>query len=136
MRGYSYGSFTQGECGGGASVNSCPAFERLLGSRLAVASAELRIPVFGVREYGLLNVPFLPLTLSPFIDAGVAWTGSQRPRFSLDSNNGTDRTPVISTGVSARMNVLGYAILEVYAAQPHQRPNKGWVYGVQLAPGW
>jgi hypothetical protein len=134
MRGYSYGSFTQGECGQSAN-GSCPAFERLLGSRLAVASAELRIPLFGVREYGLINLPFLPLTLSPFIDAGVAWTGSERPRFTL-TQNGTDRTPVISTGVSARMNVLGYAILEIYAAQPHQRPGKGWVYGVQLAPGW
>jgi hypothetical protein len=35
------------------------------------------------------------------------------------------------------MNVLGFAILEVYAAHPFQRPgSKPWVYGVQLAPGW
>jgi Tol biopolymer transport system component len=134
MRGYSVGSFDQGECGVSTS-SSCPAFDRLLGSRLAVASFEIRVPVFGVPEYGLFNVPFLPLTLSPFVDIGMAWTSRQRPRLSF-TQNGTDRTPVVSTGLSARMNVLGYAILEVYFAQPHQRPGKGWVYGVQLAPGW
>ena len=41
-----------------------------------------------------------------------------------------------SAGVSARVNVLGYAILEFYAARPFQRPTKQWVYGIQLAPGW
>ena len=74
MRGYSVGSFSQSECGTTSGITSCPAFDRLLGSKLAVASFEIRIPVFGVPEYGLLNVPFLPMTLAPFVDAGVAWT--------------------------------------------------------------
>ena len=30
----------------------------------------------GVPEYGLLNVPFLPQTLSPFADVAESWTGS------------------------------------------------------------
>ena len=139
MRGYSVGSFDQAECGSGSTqvVNACPAFDRLLGSKLAVARFEIRIPVFGVPEYGLFNVPFLPLTVSPFVDAGVAWTGSASPRFS-GSNTSTSnyRTPVVSTGVSARFNVLGYAILEAYVAHPFQRPGKGWLWGFQLVPGW
>jgi hypothetical protein len=139
MRGYSVGSFDQSECGSGSTqvVNACPAFDRLLGSKLAVASFEIRIPVFGVPEYGLFNVPFLPLTVSPFVDAGVAWTGSSSPRFS-GSNTSTSnyRTPVVSTGVSARFNVLGYAILEAYVAHPFQRPGKSWLWGFQLVPGW
>ena len=60
-------------------AHAAPAFDRLLGSKLAVASFEIRIPVFGVPEYGLFNVPFLPLTLAPFVDAGVAWNGDTRP---------------------------------------------------------
>ena len=135
MRGYSVGSFDQLECGT-TNNGTCPAFDRLLGSRLAVASAEIRIPVFGVPEYGLLNVPFLPLTVSPFVDAGLAWTSSAVPRFGSSADPSKQRTPVVSAGVSARFNVLGYAILEVYGAHPFQRPSKNWVMGVQLAPGW
>jgi hypothetical protein len=47
-----------------------------------------------------------------------------------------DRIPVFSTGVSFRFNLMGYAILEAYAAHPFQRPKKNWVWGFQLAPGW
>ena len=138
MRGYSVGSFDQAECGAqnGGSLYTCASFDRLLGSKLAVASFEIRIPVFGVPEYGLFNVPFLPLTIAPFVDAGVAWNGATRPSFSAAANDLRYRTPVVSTGVSARFNVLGYAILEAYLAHPFQRPTKGWIWGFQLVPGW
>ena len=138
MRGYSVGSFDQAECGSqnGGSLYTCASFDRLLGSKLAVASFEVRIPVFGVPEYGLFNVPFLPFTLAPFVDAGVAWTGDTKPSFSAAKNDLQYRTPVVSAGLSGRFNVLGYAILEAYVAHPFQRPTKGWVWGFQLVPGW
>jgi Tol biopolymer transport system component len=130
MRGYSVGSFDLNECG----QTSCRVFDRLLGSRLAVVSAELRIPVLGVPEYGLFNFPYLPLTVSPFVDAGEAWNSFQSP--TLSSNQANFRIPVVSTGVSARVNLLGYAVIEAYWAHPFQRPGRNWVYGIQLAPGW
>jgi hypothetical protein len=43
---------------------------------------------------------------------------------------------VFSAGLSARANLFGYAVFEVYYAHPFQRPNKSWVLGFQLAPGW
>ena len=124
------GSFDLSECG----TNSCPVFDRLLGSRVAAFSAELRIPLLGVPEYGLINFPYLPLTLSPFVDAGEAWSRGETPSFSI--NSAKFRTPVVSAGLSARVNLLGYAVIEFYYAKPFQRPGKGWVYGIQLAPGW
>jgi hypothetical protein len=48
----------------------------------------------------------------------------------------TDRIPVFSAGLSARINFLGYMIFEAYLAHPFQRPGKSWVTGFQLAPGW
>jgi Tol biopolymer transport system component len=135
MRGYSVGSFSQAECGNGRN-GTCPAFDRLLGSRLAVTSFEIRLPVFGVPEYGFFNVPFLPLTVSPFVDAGLAWTSTAQPKFGSSTDVTKYRTPVVSAGVSSRFNVLGYAILEIYVAHPFQRPGKSWVTGIQLAPGW
>jgi hypothetical protein len=135
MRGYSVGSFTNEECNNASSTtSSCPVFDRLVGSRLATVSAEIRIPLFGVPEYGLINFPYLPLTISPFVDAGEAWTGSDAPTLKFDQK--LSRIPVVSTGISARVNLLGYAIIEAYAAHPFQRPGKSWVYGLQLAPGW
>ena len=145
MRGYGYGSFTQADCVA-STASSCPAFDRLFGSRIGVLSAELRIPVFGVPEYGLFNVPFLPLTLSPFVDVGESWTGgSCDPTTSISCHGFSTKFAgssslegiIASAGLSARINLLGYAVIEAYAAHPFQRPNAPtWVYGVQLAPGW
>lgn len=150
LRGYGYGSFTPEECAASranASVASaCPVRDRLFGSRIALLSAELRIPVLGVPEFGLVNFPYLPLTLSPFVDVAESWTGggcdaqSRVPcrGFSTSFSNNTFAQGIVaSAGLSARVNVLGYAILEAYAAHPFQRPGaRTWVYGIQLAPGW
>jgi hypothetical protein len=102
-----------------------------------------------------VNFPYLPLEVSPFFDAGIAWTGDQSPefRFASEANDipqqcvatatqqgflvpCAERIPVFSTGLSFRANILGYMILETYVAKPFQRPNKDWVWGIQLAPGW
>src|SRR5581483_10721136 len=95
IRGYGYGSFTNNECaaaGGQTTPNalaSCPAFDRLFGSKVAVVNTELRIPLFGVEGFGLVNFPFLPTEVSPFFDAGVAYTNNQNPDFSLTRNANT-----------------------------------------------
>ena len=44
--------------------------------------------------------------------------------------------PVVSTGVAARFNILGYLILEAYYAYPFQRPVKGAHWGFNIMPGW
>lgn len=157
IRGYGYGSFRLEECTANSAVqsSSCPVFDRLLGSKLAVINAEFRIPVLGTSSFGLLNFPYLPLEVSPFFDAGLAWMNGQSPqlRFTRDEQNVptscankmttqgftvpcAERIPVFSTGVSFRVNVLGYMVLETYVAHPFQRPAKNWVWGVQLAPGF
>ena len=134
VRGYSSQSFGLNECSTGGQSGGCPAFDRLLGSRLAVASAELRIPVFGPRELALIPF-FLPTEVAPFIDAGVAWTRDESPSFTLGSTSAS-RTPVVSAGVSTRFNLFGALVLDVFYAHPFQRPEKGGHWGFQLMPGW
>ncbi|HSH45426.1 MAG TPA: hypothetical protein VK966_06205, partial [Longimicrobiales bacterium] len=106
IRGYARESWEPEEC----ATQQCAVFQRLLGSRIAVANAELRVPLFGVPEYGLINFPFLPTELSVFFDAGLAWSGQAAcdngtqtiecsPTFEWDNPNA--RTPVYSAGVSA-----------------------------------
>lgn len=70
IRGYSYFSFHPIECG--SSVGACPAFDRLVGSRTAVASAEVRLPVLSSCELGLVSFPYLPTELVAFVDGGMA----------------------------------------------------------------
>jgi hypothetical protein len=135
LRGYDPSDFRIEECSTAGDTEDCPEFARLNGSRIGVASMELRIPVFGPEQLGLFNVPFLPLEISPFVDAGVAWRQGDTPKLRFDRNT-TDRVPVVSTGVTARMNVLGYAVVEIFYAHPFQRPGRGNVFGFQLAPGW
>ncbi len=131
---------------------------RLQGTRIGLASAELRFPFLGVEEFGLINFPYLPTELTLFADAGVAWTGDSLPvlKFVTDAerlntfernDNGTpedftddfvdvERYPVFSVGTSARVNLLGAIIFEAFLAYPFQRPDHGWDLGLTLTPGW
>jgi outer membrane protein assembly factor BamA len=139
VRGYSYDSFDSRDCSpdpsGSLGNSTCPQFDRLLGSRVGVANLEFRIPLLGARGLGLIESAFPPLEIAPFFDAGVAWTGTSAPVWSSASNS-ADRTPVMSTGVTSRLNMFGFAILEVYYARPFQRPGRGGVWGFLLQPGW
>lgn len=116
-------------------ISSCEQINNLAGSRIAVANLELRLPLLGVEEFGLIEFPYVPTEISAFFDAGLAWTGEEEPNFNY-ADNLLERRPVMSTGISARMNLLGFMILEAYYAYPFQRPNKGWHWGFQIMPGW
>lgn len=139
VRGYSYSSFSLDECTEGqpqpGQQPNCPEYDRLFGSRIALASAEIRLPLFGTEALGLINFPYLPTELSLFGDAGMAWTSKEAPvlKFERDS---ADRVPVFSVGASTRINVLGYMVFEIFYAYPFQRPEKGPHFGFQLSPGW
>jgi outer membrane protein assembly factor BamA len=142
IRGYNYNSFAASECITNGSVTTssstyaaCPVLDRLFGQRIAVANLELRIPVLGVRQYGLINFPYLPMDFVAFADAGAAWD-PQDPITWKWSRNSLQRVPVFSTGVSARFNIMGMLVLEAYYAYPWQRPGKGWQWGIDIAPGW
>ncbi|HUQ80751.1 MAG TPA: BamA/TamA family outer membrane protein, partial [Gemmatimonadaceae bacterium] len=139
VRGYSYDSYTNNDCTssgtGGLSGSTCPQFDRLVGSRLALANAELRIPLFGTSGFGIISSPLPPIEIAPFVDAGVAWTKASGPVWDLSSTSG-ERTPVVSTGIAARINLFGFAVFQTYYAHPFQRPGKGGVWGFLLQPGW
>jgi len=133
VRGYNFFTFEPGECG--AATRECPVFERLVGSRMAMASAEVRVPLLGSRQLGLINAPFVPTELVAFADGGTAWSSQDPVNFTL-ARESNDRIPVFSTGVSARVNVLGFVVVELIGVFPFQRPQKGWHFDFQFSPGW
>jgi hypothetical protein len=132
VRGYRYGSFSGSECNPPpGSPNSCPVFDQLLGSRIAVANLELRFPLFGVLHIGSGYYGMLPLDWTIFGDAGMAWNSGDSP--SLSSG---DRTPVFSAGTGFRFNLFGYAVAEVNLVHPFDRPGKNWLWEFNLQPGF
>ena len=136
VRGYSAETFSPEECSAVPSnPGACPEFDRLVGSRLVAGGLELRIPLLGNDRLGLVRSPLFPVDIAPFIDGALVWSRGDSPslEFSTDS---FERIPVFSAGVSARANLFGYAVVELFYAKPFQRPDRDWVFGFQLAPGW
>ncbi len=135
VRGYSMSSFDVSECSTGSGTSGCPEFDRLVGSRLALANVELRVPLFGTSQFGLIPFPVIPTTVGAFFDAGVAWTADESPELRFATSS-AERVPVASAGVFARFNVLGYMVVSTWLAHPFQRPQKDLQFGFELQPGW
>jgi hypothetical protein len=134
VRGYTYGSFDGSECNPTPDdPGSCPVFDQLLGSRIAVANAELRFPLFGVLGIGSGYYGAFPLEFIAFGDAGLAWDNANKP--SVFGASGT-RDPVFSAGAGLRINLLGFAVAEVTLVRPFDRPAKGWIWQFELQPGF
>jgi Tol biopolymer transport system component len=131
VRGYDINSFGPGDCVPDAT-SECPAFDRLLGSRMLVGNLEFRFPLlrpFGVspsRMYGPV-----PIELALFADGGAAWNRGESP-----SLLGGGRKGVSSAGVALRVNLFGYAVGQFDVSRPFQRPGSGWVFQFNLAPGF
>jgi Tol biopolymer transport system component len=133
VRGYSYGSFDARECTPtAADPNACPVFDQLLGSRMIVANAELRFPLFGALGIGSGYYGVFPLEFTVFGDGGLAWDTQNDPSVL---GSGT-RDPVFSAGAGLRINLLGFAIAELDLVRPFDRPDKGWVWQFELQPGF
>ncbi len=156
IRGYGLSSFSPNECVASGNSNACPVFDRLLGSRMDVFNIEFRIPLLGSPQFGLFPTSIVPVEVAPFFDAGIAYSSTQPPDWRLTTTanvipascssaanvaeaayvNCVDHIPVFSTGITTRINLMGYFVLETYVAHPFERPGKNWVVGVQLVPGW
>jgi Tol biopolymer transport system component len=135
VRGYSVNSFTTDDCTRSGDPSRCPEFDRLVGTRLALFNAELRIPLLGTDQFGLINFPYLPTELVAFFDGGTAWTRDEAPVWKWDRES-SERIPVFSAGGAARVNLFGYIVLEFFYAYPFQRPGRGMQFGLSLQPGW
>ena len=130
VRGYDINTFDNSDCVPNA-VSACPAFDRLLGSRILVGNVELRFPL--LRPFGASQRMYgpVPVELALFSDGGVAWDAGEKPSFLGGSRKG-----VGSAGVAQRVNLLGFAIGEFDFAHPFQRPSRGWVFQFNLSPGF
>ena len=127
VRGYDYNSFSASECP--STGGTCPAFDRLFGSRLLLGNVEARVPLLGVLGLGSGYYGALPIEAGVFADAGIAWNSDQATSLS-------HRQAVTSAGAVLRMNLFGFAVAELDYVKPFQRPQKGWYWELNLTPGF
>jgi Tol biopolymer transport system component len=120
--------------------------DQLSGTRNVVANFEVRLPFTGPEKLSAIKSKLLFTELNLFFDAGLAWNSGDQIKFKMAPDRvGTDvngypiynRVPALSTGISLRVNLFGYFILEPYLALPLNRNdvNKP-VFGLGFTPGW
>ncbi len=117
---------------------------QLSGSKIAVLNFEIRLPFTGPKKLAAIPSKFLFTDLNLFFDAGLAWNEDSKVVFKSQPSgvllpNGTplERVPALSAGISLRVNMFGYFVLEPYYAFPFQRKDvKAGVFGLTFAPGW
>ncbi|MBC5775325.1 PD40 domain-containing protein [Pontibacter sp. KCTC 32443] len=111
-------------------------FNNLYGSRVAVANAEIRLPFTGPERLAALKSDILFTDLNLFVDGGIAWS-SERSVEEDQFSGSINYKPLISTGLSLRVNLFGYMVIEPYYAIPIEKNGRELAnFGVNFAPGW
>jgi Tol biopolymer transport system component len=131
VHGYGIGSFSAIECltdsTGAGATGECDVFRSLIGSRMFVANIEVHAPIPGLFR-GEIEYGRFPIDIVAFADAGIAWTRHERPAVL-----GGGRQFVRSLGAAVRVNVFGLLAVELSAARPLDRLDKGlqWQLGIR-----
>jgi len=142
IRGYDGGSFSEAECvrsiaGVADEVTTlCPVRDQLIGSSIALASAEFRFPIFNFLDLGFVPLGLPPIDAAVFFDYGVAFNRFSQLAWSRPP--GADpvdvRSPLASVGGSLRINIL-YNVFRVDCAYPLDRPGRrGAVWSLSFGP--
>ena len=105
---------------------------RLYGSRMIIANAEIRFPLFRLLGIGKGYYGPFPIEAFGFYDMGIAWDSVNKASFL----SGGTRKPVTSAGFGLRTNLFGYIIIGLNYVYPFQRPTKGWHFQLSISPGF
>ena len=119
------------------AASNCSAVQ-LLGSRVAVANAELRFPVLRPIPLGFARGALPQVDGVAFFDAGLAWSAGQRVLGSRPSGYDAtaERFPLRSYGVGLRVNLYDYAMLRWDYAVPLDQPERRGFWTWSLWPGF
>jgi hypothetical protein len=122
---------------------------QLSGNRIAVANFEVRLPFTGPERLSQIKSKFLFTELNLFFDVGLAWNAGNQIKFQSGPDaigkdatgqtiyNTNQRVPATSAGISVRVNMFGYFVLEPYLAVPFNRTDVSKpVFGLGFTPGW
>jgi hypothetical protein len=115
--------------------DGCALLEHAFGQRFLLANLELRFPLVQALVLGPgLGIP--PIEGFVFYDAGIAWNRATTPVFQAGIPADPGQRGILhSAGVGGRVNLLGFAILEVGYVRPLVG-DLGWQWQFALQPGF
>ena len=111
-------------------------FDILLGSKMLLAGAEIRLPFTGPERVSLIRSRLFFSEFTLFMDGGFAWDFDSEIRNPETKEWFSESaSPLFSAGASLRINLFGALILEPYYAIPLLKKTRG-VFGLNFTPGW
>jgi hypothetical protein len=139
IRGYDFvfGGQLENPIGGANGIN----INQVIGSKIGMFNAELRLPFTGPKQLALIGSNFLLSDINIFFDGGVVFDEFSHLSDGEPIVNAEGVTEFLkptfasSVGVSARVNLLGAIIVEPYFAWPLQE-NTRMQFGLNFIPGW
>lgn len=138
VRGYDTQSYYSQLCGGLFNSDASCSARELLGSRVAVANAELRFPLVRRFDLGVIPISLPPVDGLVFFDAGIAWQGGQSISLSRPANYDQDEQRYVmrSYGFGLRLNLFNMALLRWDYAIPLDRANRRGYWIWSLGPSF
>ncbi|HWA58473.1 MAG TPA: DPP IV N-terminal domain-containing protein [Gemmatimonadales bacterium] len=136
MRGNTSGSYYRNECRttDPNTETGCVELDRLVGTQLAVGSAEIRFPVM-TPDMRILPAAFPPIEGALFYDVGLTWNEGDQLRWKLRPGDPTSvRAPLQTLGASLRMNLFGFVVLRLDYSIPQERRAIGGYWTLSLGP--
>jgi hypothetical protein len=118
--------------------------EALQGEQLLVTNIEVRLPLTGPKKLALIDFSYVPIDFNFFFDNGMVWSAKRKIGVLQEYQTQNETSiklkvePMIITGFSLRINLMGYLIVEPYLALPiYNGKLQNMVSGVNLLiPGW
>ena len=118
--------------------------EALQGEQLLVSNVELRLPFTGPKKLALIDFAYVPSDLNFFFDSGMIWSADRKIGSTNDYKAPSKTSvklkvePLVTMGMSLRINLMGYLILEPFVAVPfYDGKRQPTVSGINfLIPGW
>ncbi|MGQ9620618.1 MAG: peptidase MA family metallohydrolase [Bacteroidales bacterium] len=112
--------------------------DNLFGSRIFIGNVEFRIPVTGPEKASLIKSNIFFTSLNLFTDGGLAMNKGSKIGTDFSNPSPNERVPVFSYGLSFRINLFGYLVIEPFYAVPI-RSGTGFSdgsFGINFTPGW
>ncbi|WP_064196920.1 MULTISPECIES: LpqB family beta-propeller domain-containing protein [Emticicia] len=118
--------------------------EALQGEQLLVTNLEVRLPLTGSKKLALFDFTYIPSDLNFFFDSGMVWSSDKKIGTTNEYQTSNETSiklkvePRMMTGLSLRVNLMGYLIIEPYVALPiYNSKIHSAVSGINfLVPGW
>jgi len=112
--------------------------DNFFGSRIFIGNAEFRIPLTGPKKASLIKSNLFFIDFNLFADGGLALSKGTKIGNDWTNPAPDERVPVFSYGLSLRINLFGYLVIEPFYAVPLRSGYSfsNGSFGINFTLGW